>query len=154
MCMIAKDNEEKRNQIWRTVMTVSTVLIIIIAAFFVIKLFTANPLEGRWSHEDSNLVMSIRGKDTAVLEWPGEFEDADVSVATKYNIDKATKTFTLYVSEDIIQQAADSSDGAVTSDNLEYAAGTLEGTYDYNIENRVLILTDREYGEQMIFDKK
>lgn len=30
----------------------------------------------------------------------------------------------------------------------------MEGTYDYNIENRVLILTDREYGEQMIFDKK
>ena len=81
-------------------MTVSTVLIIIIAAFFVIKLFTANPLEGRWSHEDSNLVMSIRGNDTAVLEWPGEFEDADVSVTTKYSIDKQTKTFTLHVPED------------------------------------------------------
>ncbi len=34
--MIAKNNEEKRNQIWRTVMAVSTVLIIIIAAFFVV----------------------------------------------------------------------------------------------------------------------
>lgn len=154
MCMIAKNNEEKRNQIWRTVMTVSTVLIIIIATFFVIKLFTANPLEGRWSHEDSNLVMSIVGNDSAVLEWPGEFEDADVSVTTKYSIDKETKTFTLHVSEDAIRQAADSSDGAVTSDSLESVAGTMEGIYDYNIENRVLILTDREYGEQMIFDKK
>ena len=36
--MIFKNSEEKRNTAWRTVMTVSSVLIIIIAAFFVVKL--------------------------------------------------------------------------------------------------------------------
>jgi hypothetical protein len=153
MCMIVKNNEEKRNQIWKTVMSVSTIVIIIIAAFFVIKLFTANPLEGRWRHEDSSLVMNIKGNGTATLMWPDEFENAKVAVNAKYSIDKETKTFTLQVTDDAIQKAADASDGAVTADGLKSAAGTMEGTYDYSIENSALTLTERDFGEQMLFDK-
>ena len=36
--MLLKDNEEKRNIAWRTVMTVTSVLIILIAIFFAVKL--------------------------------------------------------------------------------------------------------------------
>ena len=46
--MIYENNEEKRSTIWRTILTVSSVLIIIIAVFFIVKLFTGNPLEGTW----------------------------------------------------------------------------------------------------------
>ena len=55
--MIYENNEEKRSTIWRTILTVSSVLIIIIAAFFIIKLFTGNPLEGTWISEDSGAVL-------------------------------------------------------------------------------------------------
>ena len=152
--MLAKNNDEKRNQIWRAVMAVTTVLIIIIAAFFLIKLFTANPLEGRWSHEDSSMVITIKSSGKAVLEWPEEFEGAGVSVALEYGIDKETKTFTLRASDEAIIQAADASEGAVTADGLSSAVNTLEGTYDYSIEQKKMTLTDREYGDQMVFDKK
>ena len=152
--MIAKNNEEKRNRIWRAVMAVTTVLIIIIAAFFVIKLFTANPVEGKWSHEDSGRVMSIRGNGTAVLEWPEEFESEGVSVEMRYSVDKDTKTFTLRSDDEAVQKAADASDGTATAEGLSSAVNSLEGTYDYNIEKSTLTLTDREYGDQMIFDKK
>lgn len=37
--MLLKDNEEKRNIAWRTVMTVTSVLIILIVVFFAVKLF-------------------------------------------------------------------------------------------------------------------
>ena len=57
--MIYENNEEKRSTIWRTILTVSSVLIIIIAAFFIIKLFTGNPLEGTWISEDSGAVLEI-----------------------------------------------------------------------------------------------
>ena len=89
-----------------------------------------------------------------VLEWPKEYEDAGVSVVTKYNIDKETKTFTINVSEDAIQEAAGTSDGSVTADTLKSAADQMEGTFDYSIENKQLVLTDREYGERMVFVKK
>lgn len=152
--MIAKNNEEKRNQIWRIIMAVTTVLIIVIAAFFAVKLFTANPLEGKWSHQDSGLVMTVKGNGTAVVEWPEEYEDASAAVEMEYSLDKDTKTFTLRSSEDAIREAADASDGEVTADGLSSSVNTLEATYDYNIENKELTLTDREYGNQMVFDKK
>ena len=147
-------SDEKRNQIWKILMIVSTVVIIIIAAFFIIKLFTANPLEGRWSNEDKGIVMTIKGDGTAVLKWPDESEAEGVSVVTEYSIDKDTKTFAINISQDAIHKAADSSKSSVTEETLESLAGEMEGTYDYSIENKQLILTDREYGEKMVFVKK
>ena len=51
--MLLKDNEEKRNIAWRTVMTVTSVLIILIVVFFAVKLFTSNPLTGNWENTDA-----------------------------------------------------------------------------------------------------
>lgn len=152
--MFAKNDEKKRNQLWGTVVSVSTILIIIIAAFFIIKLFTSNPLEGRWIHEDSNLVMIIKSNGTAVIEWPDEFEDADVAVEMKYSLDKEMKTFSLHTDEAAVEKAVEASDGAVTAEGLTSAVNTLEGAYSYNMEQNQLTLTDMEYGEQMIFDKE
>ena len=70
--MIFKNDEGKRNSIWKIVMSVSTVLIVIIAAFFIIKLFTANPLEGTWHSTDNGLTMTVNGDGTAEFEWQEE----------------------------------------------------------------------------------
>lgn len=152
--MFEKNDEVKRNQLWRTVVTVSSVLIVIIAAFFLFKMFTANPLEGKWIYEDSNLIMTIKGNGTAVLEWPDEFEGAKVEVEMSYSMDMDTKTFSLHLDEEDVEKAAEASDGAVTAEGLDSAAGALEATYDYNLEQNQLTLTDREYGEQLVFDKE
>ncbi len=150
--MAEKSNEEKRNQIWRAVMAVTTVLIIIIAAFFVVKLFTANPLEGTWVHEDSSLVLTVKNNGKAVIEWPEEGKG--LSVEMDYSIDKDAKIFTLTVSDESIQKAADASGEEGAKEALTSSAGALEASYDYNIEQRELTLTEREYGNQMVFDKK
>ena len=66
--MIFKNSEEKRNTAWRTVMTVSSVLIVIIAAFFIVKLFTDNPLEGTWVSETLLLWMALWIRKTRHLQ--------------------------------------------------------------------------------------
>ena len=71
--MFAKNDEEKRNRLWKTAISVSTLVIILIAVFFVIKLFTSNPLEGTWVREDSDLMLTISGEDQAVVQWPEEW---------------------------------------------------------------------------------
>lgn len=152
--MFEKNDEVKRNQLWRAVVTVSSVLIVIIAAFFIIKMFTANPLEGKWIYEDSNLAMTIKGNGTAVIEWPDEFEGADVAVEMSYSIDMDTKTFSLHMNDEAVEKAAEASGGAVTAEGLNSAVGSLEATYSYNMEQNQLTLTDREYGEQLVFDKE
>ena len=52
---IAKSNEEKRSMAWRIVISTASVLIILIGAFFLFKMFTGNPLEGTWKAPSSSL---------------------------------------------------------------------------------------------------
>ena len=152
--MIAKGNEEKRNLIWEIVTGISTILIILSGVFFLIKMFTSNPLEGSWQHEDSNLVITVKNGGSAELEWPEQFGDSDMKVPVEYSIDKDTKTFAIFVNEDAIRKAAEGSEGAVTEEELSISVNMIAATYDYNVENNELTLTDREYGEQMVFDKQ
>lgn len=126
--MIYENNEEKRSTIWRTILTVSSVLIIIIAVFFVIKLFTGNPLEGTWISEDDGAVLEIRSDGELTLTEADSGEEQ----TSRYSVDTRTKIFT------------------VQSDSA-YTEGVLSGSYDYNVEQNTLTLTEREYGDQMVF---
>ena len=128
--MIYENNEEKRSTIWRTILTVSSVLIIIIAAFFIIKLFTGNPLEVTWISEDSGAVLEIGDDGELTLK---EAESGEVQ-NLNYSVDTKTKIFT------------------VQTENA-YTEGILSGSYDYNVEQNTLTLTEREYGDQMVFER-
>ena len=62
--MLLKDNEEKRNIAWRTVMAVTSVLIVLIVVFFAVKLFTSNPLTGNWENTDDGMKLTIKNNGT------------------------------------------------------------------------------------------
>ena len=132
--MIYENNEEKRSTLWRTVLTVSSVIIIIIIAFFIVKRFTGNPLEGTWVNEDSGSVLEIRDSGKAVLTEVAD-EKSEDSISMTYNVDTKTKIFT------------------VQTDSA-YAERVLSGSYDYNLEGDTLTLTEREYGDQIVFMRK
>lgn len=129
-------------------MIVSSILIIAIAIFFGIRLFTSNPLEGTWVNEDSGLVMKVQGNDSALLEWTDGSEEEGTKL--KYSVDLKSKIFTLYRDE---ENGMGESDYDTLSDS-GFAAGTMEGTYDYSLEQGELTLTEREYGDQMVFVKE
>lgn len=152
--MIAKNDEKKRNILWRIAISVSSVLIIVIAAFFLVKLFTDNPMEGKWAYEDSDLVIAVKSNGTAMIQWPEKLEGADVAIEMKYSINKDAKIFTLHRDEAAIKAIVKESKGDVTTGSLDSVIETLEGSFDYNIERNQLTLTEREYGEQMVFEKK
>lgn len=133
--MIYENNEEKRSTIWRTILTVSSVLIIIILVFFIVKLFTGNPLEGTWVDEDSGNVLVIRDNGELSLTL-SESDDTDEKFTAEYDVDTKTKVLTVRMENDV------------------YAEDTLSGTYSYNIEQDTLTLTEREYGDQLVFVRK
>lgn len=146
--MIAENDEKQRSKLWRIAMIVSSILIIVIAIFFGIRLFTSNPLEGTWINEDSGLVMKVQGNDSALLEWPGDSEEEGTKL--KYYVELKSKTFTLYREEEDGMEETDYD----TSSDSGFVTETMEGTYDYSLEQGELTLTEREYGDQMIFVKK
>ena len=68
----------------------------------------------------------------------------------QYKVDLKSKTFTLYQGgENETVQESDES-----SAEFGFAAETLEGTYDYSLEQGELTLTEREYGDQMVFARE
>lgn len=146
--MIFKNSEEKRNTAWRTVMTVSSVLIVIIAVFFVVKLFTGNPLEGTWVSEDNGIRMEVRGGDCVVITRINGDEDGD-SYTLDVSVDKKNKTFTVQLNNDSVRENTDNT--AVLSEDDQDPFG---GTYSYSIENDTLTLTEREYGDQIVFERE
>ena len=133
-------------------MSVTSVVIILIAVFFLVRMFTMNPLEGTWDYEDSDLIMTIKGNNTAIIKWPDEFDGNQIAVSMDYDIDSKTKTFSLRLNTDAVKKAADSE--GISEDVITQALDRLDGTYDYNMEQNQLTLTDREYGSQLIFEKE
>ena len=150
--MLAKNDDHTRSIIWRSVMSVTSVVIILIAVFFLVRMFTMNPLEGTWNYEDSDLIMTIKGNNTAIIKWPDEFDGNQIAVSMDYDIDSKTKTFSLRLNTDAVKKAADSE--GISEDVITQALDRLDGTYDYNMEQNQLTLTDREYGSQLIFEKE
>ena len=51
-------------------------------------------------------------------------------------------------------EAEEKSEGKYTADMLETALSEITATYDYSVQNNQLTLTEREYGDQLFFDKK
>ena len=150
--MLAKNDDHTRSIIWRSVMSVTSVIIILIAVFFLVRMFTMNPLEGTWDYEDSDLIMTIKGNNTPIIKWPDEFDGNQIAVSMDYDIDSKTKTFSLRLNTDAVKKAADSE--GISEDVITQALDRLDGTYDYNMEQNQLTLTDREYGSQLIFEKE
>lgn len=129
--MILENNEEKRNTIWRVILSVSSGIIIIIAAFFLFRIFNGNPLEGSWVNEDTGSVMVIGNDEEMTLT---DAENGE-TVTVPCSVDTRNKIFTVH------------SDSA-------YSEGALTGSYDYSVEQNTLTLTEREYGDQMVFIRK
>ena len=81
--MIENNDEAKRSKIWTVVTSVTSVLIIIVAIFLLMKMFTGNPLEGSWTDEDGNMNLKISrdGQMTVTIPASGEGKDIEVTAA-------------------------------------------------------------------------
>ncbi len=152
--MIARDDEVKRSKIWKVVTLVSSVLIIVIAVYLLMKMFTANPLEGSWESEDGDLALIVDVGGAMTVKLYDISEGMDVSVEMAYTLDKEEKTITIKEDMAELEKQVKKADGAYTEETLESALSYVATTFDYNIEGNRLTLSEREYGEQLTFVKK
>ena len=152
--MIANNDEAKRSKIWMIVTAVTSVLIVIIAIFLLTKMFTANPLEGSWADEDGNMKMDIRRDGQMTVTLPASGEGTDTEVPMTYTLNKESKTISIQQDDKKIQEIAEQSDGQYTSETLKNALQSIGTTFEYSIDGGTLTLTEREYGEQMMFNKE
>ena len=152
--MIANNDEAKRSKIWTVVTAVTSVLIVIKAIFLLMKMFTGNPLEGSWTDEDGNMDLKIgrNGQMTVILPASGDGEETQVPMT--YTLSKESKTISIQEDDNKIQEIAEKSNGQYTEETLKNAVQSIGTTFEYSIDGGTMTLTEREYGEQMMFNKK
>lgn len=152
--MIANNDEAKRSKIWTVVTAVTSVLIVIVAIFLLMKMFTGNPLEGSWTDEDGNMDLKIgrNGQMTVILPASGDGEETQVPMT--YTLSKESKTISIQEDDNKIQEIAEKSNGQYTEETLKNAVQSIGTTFEYSIDGGTMTLTEREYGEQMMFNKK
>lgn len=149
--IIAGNDEAKRSKIWTVVTSVTSVLIIIVAIFLLMKMFTGNPLEGSWTDEDGNMNLKISRDGQMTVTIPASGEDTEVPMT--YTMNKESKTISIQQDDAQIQKIAEKSDGQYTTETLKNAVQSIGTTFEYSIDDGTLTLTEREYGEQMMFNK-
>lgn len=151
---LEKRDEVKRTKLYRAVTSTASVLIIVVVGYFLIRMFAGNPLEGTWVSEDSDLVFSIKNSSTVTVNVPEVGEDTNVKVKLEYALDKDEKLLTFKKDQDSLEKVAKASDGQYDADTLETALSSILTTFDYSVDGDELTLTEREYGEQMLFTKE
>ena len=152
--MIANNDEAKRSKIWTVVTAVTSVLIVIIAIFLLMKMFTGNPLEGSWTDEDGNMDLKIgrNGIFQFIVREAGNGEEPQDPKTIRHV--KEAKTITIQEDDNKIQEIAEKSNGQYTEETLKNAVQSIGTTFEYSIDGGTMTLTEREYGEQMMFNKK
>ena len=152
--MFTQEQEVKRSKEWKVVMAISSILIIVIAVFFLFRMFRSNPLEGTWVNEENDMTLKIKGGTTMVMEVPGALDGNNLELQLNYTIDRSEKMITIEVDDAEIQKALDNSDGTLTEETVKNEADQITSSYDYSVEQDEMTLTEREYGDQLTFVKK
>ena len=93
------------------------------------------------------MMIEFEDRDTVIATW----EDADgrfQKVELEYRMDKQDKTVSVRPEE------MEEDTGILADQGLEANFGLMTATFDYSVEGDTLTLTEREYGEQLVFKKK
>ena len=88
------------------------------------------------------------------MNVPALAEDYDADIKMDYVLDKDEKTVTIKMNEAEVKKAVERSDGMLTEETLDNALSSVTTTFGYSVDRDTLTLTEREYGEQMLFTKK
>jgi len=141
--IIAKNDEDKRSRVWNYVTGITTVLIIIVAGYFIYQGFFGNPLEGKWKHDESDMILEVDDHNEAELDWKNLIDGKDVDVELGYTLD---------IKAELDETAKELGDN-VTATEVEQAINSVLTTFNYSVDGTKLTLTEWDYGDQMIFEK-
>ena len=144
-------DEEKRSKAWRTIMLVSSILIILLIAFFITSIVGGNPLEGEWYSQETGYRLDVEDENEVTLQ--GTFNDSYMEIDLHYTIDKSEKVISIKPNAESYADAAEEAKGNITPSELDELLTDFTVSYNYSLDNDTLTLTEREYGDQYIFTR-
>ena len=163
--MKVNDVKEK-SRFWTLALRISTITVLCIGIFFIVKIFTTNPLEGKWVHQDSSLIIEVpkdkvkNDEDAELLDtlvkvsWLDENSNVRIIVGMDYTTNYEDKTITLKANEEALNTTKTEYSDKINENGLMSSIHSVEGTYEYSISMRELTLVNEEYGGVLVFDKQ
>ena len=163
--MKVNDVKEK-SRFWTLALRISTITVLCIGIFFIVRIFTTNPLEGKWVHQDSSLIIEVpkdkvkKNEDAELLDtlvkvsWLDENSNVRVIIGMDYTTNYEDKTITLKLNEEAFEMAKEEYSDKINENGLISSIHSVEGTYEYSISMRELTLVNRDYDAVLVFDKK
>lgn len=151
--LIARNDEEKRTRIWSRGMIISSVIIIFVAGYLFIKMFNENPVAGEWMDDDGNYAVNILNNGTLYVTDFSEGDKAE-EMELLYKLDKEARMIAISSDEKVLEDVMEVSDSEHAEEALETEFNDQTVIFNYSVDNDQLILTEREYGEQMILIKE
>jgi len=150
--LIAKNDEAKRSRIWSRGMIISSVIIVLVAIYLLIKVMNENPVAGEWMDDDGNYAVNIL--NNGKLYVTDFTEDETEELELLYKIDKETRVIAISSDEKVLEGVMEVSDSEHAEDAMEIELNDKTVIFEYSVDNDQLVLTEREYGEQMILIKE
>ncbi len=142
--LLFRGNEERRSMLYHVVVGASSLLILLVVAYFVMRGFTGNPLEGNWKSEDQDLVLKIYDEDNAKIIVTSE-DGGKEEVELTYTADRDQKVIT-FSNEDTRYLKANQDD----NDSVAAEVSPFISTFNYNVDKNELTLSDTEFGDQFV----
>lgn len=154
--LIAKNDEAKRSRIWSRGMIISSVIIVFVAVYFLIKVMNENPVVGEWMDDDGNYAINILNNGKLyVTDFTEEDAEEDAEeMELLYKIDKETRMIAISSDEKVLEDVMEASDSEHALDAMELELNDQTVIFEYSVDNDQLILTERDYGDQLILIKE
>ena len=121
---------------------ITTVLIIIVAGYFIYQGFFGNPLEGKWKHDESDMILEVDDHNEAELDWKNLIDGKDVEVELGYTLDIKAKQITFTVKQEELDETAKELGDNVTATEVEQAINSVLTTFNYSVDGTKLTLTE------------
>lgn len=132
-------------------MVSSSIVIVLVGVYLMIRLFTNNPLEGAWQYEDGDILLILKNEHQGIVRLQGMEEGTTIDVKVDYTLNKEEKTLSIHESKEETDRLVKK---GYSRELLENQMGVITNTFDYNVEKDRLTLSEREYGDQMVFLKQ
>ena len=133
-------------------MIISSVIIVLVAIYLLIKVMNENPVAGEWMDDDGNYAVNIL--NNGKLYVTDFTEDETEELELLYKIDKESRVIAISSDEKVLEGVMEVSDSEHAEDAMEIELNDKTVIFEYSVDNDQLVLTEREYGEQMILIKE
>lgn len=120
-------------------------LVILVAVFFIFRSFFENPIKGTWENKETGIVLQIKNDETATLTWM----DSEEEIVLPYELGKKEKEIVFMRNAGTMSRL----DAGLLSEEHEKEVETLIDAFAYSVEGKKLILSEKDFGNQIVLTK-